>query len=138
MKTLHENISIRNSECSRRHRREIEMLKGRLELLTGRDKILMRMYVEHENSIRQIAGLLGVCESTVARRVRRLTKRLLAGRYIESPQARRMFSARQLETAADYFLRGLSIRAIARKRRRSCYYVRSIVTRVQNCSRRIR
>lgn len=138
MKTLHENITICNSECSRRHRREIEMLKGRLELLAGRDRILMRMYIEHENSIRQIAGLLGVSEAKVARRVRKLTKRLLAGRYIESPQARRMFSARQLDIAADYFLRGLSIRTIARKRKRSCYYVRSIIVKVQNCSRRRR
>ncbi len=135
MKTLHENITVSDTECAQRHRREIEMLSGRLRLLSGKDRILMKMYVEHGNSIRQIAGLLGVHEARVTRRVRNLTKRLIAAEYIDCYSARKRFSSRQLDIARDYFCRGLSVSQIAQKRERSCYYVRNIISSVQNSHR---
>ena len=70
MKDIYENLSQAAVVTGRRHRDEIELLRGRLKLLTGRDKILMTMYMEKGISIRQIARLLGTTESKIARRMR--------------------------------------------------------------------
>lgn len=132
MKSLHENVSVQDIGCREVHRKEVELLRGRLELLAGKDRILMTMYIEHGNSIRQIARLLGFSESRIARRIRKLTKSLIGSEYIECLRLRDRFSGHQLDIAKDYFLRGFSIRKIATRRNRSCYHVRQILLKVQN------
>ena len=72
MKDLHENLSQAAVVTGRRHRDEIELLRGRLKLLTGKDRILMTMYMEKGISIRQIARLLGTTETKIARRIPRM------------------------------------------------------------------
>jgi predicted DNA-binding protein YlxM (UPF0122 family) len=132
MKEIHENITKEDLEQRERRRREIELLRSRLKLLAGRDRVLMTMYLENGNSIRQIARLLCVTESKVARRIRRLTRRLIDSEYIECMRAREKFYEHQLRIAKDYFLTGLSVEKVAEKRRCSCYRVRKTLREIQS------
>ena len=132
MKEIHENITRGDLEQRKTLRREIELLRGRLKLLAGRDRVLMTMYMENGNSIRQIARLLGVTESKITRRIRCLTRRLIDSEYIECLRARDKFYEHQLRIAKDYFLTGMSVEKVARKRRCSCYQVRKTLHEIQS------
>ena len=130
MKDIYENLSQAAVVTGRRHRDEIELLRGRLKLLTGRDKILMTMYMEKGISIRQIARLLGTTETKIARRIRKLTTGLVDSEYLDCLRARERFTRNQLNIARDYFLSGMSIKKIAAKRKRSFYCIHKIVMEI--------
>ena len=132
MKRVHENIGERTGNVNDLHRGGIELLRSRLNLLAGTDKLLMTMYIEHAVSIRQIARIRGVSEASVARRIRAITKRLTDGPYIDCLRNRDKLNGRQLAVAKDYYLMGLSMRQIAAKRRRSYYRVREALNEIRN------
>ena len=132
MKKIHENITTENLVERRKRRSELDLLRSRLKLLAGKDRVLMTMYMENGNSIRQIARLLGVTESKVTRKIRSLTRRLVDGEYIECLRARERFYGHQLRIARDYFLAGLSVEKVAEKRRCSCYQVRKTLHEIQS------
>jgi len=46
MKKIHTNISQKTLEAKNQYRDEIDLLRGRLNLLNGKDKVLMTMYLE--------------------------------------------------------------------------------------------
>jgi len=131
MKRVHENIDGRTSNTVGRHRGGIELLRSRLNLLAGTDKLLMTMYIEHGNSIRQIARIRGASESSVARRIHAITNRLADGPYIDCLRNRDKLTRRQLAVAKDYYLMGLSIRRIAAKRHWSYYRVREALIEIR-------
>ena len=132
MKEIHENITKEDLEQRKNRRREIELLRGRLKLLAGRDRIMMTMYMENGNSIRQIARLLEVSESKITRRIRQLTRRLIDSEYMECLRSREKLYKHQLRIAKDYFLTGLSVEKIAEKRMCSCYQVRKTLHDIQS------
>ena len=116
----------------RQNRREnVNLLRGRLDLLTGKDRILMIMYLENGNSIRQIARLSGTSESNIARKIRRLTERLINGRYIICLRNRDKFTYDEMAVAKDYFLTGLSIKKIAAKRHWTYYRARKTIRNIR-------
>ncbi len=132
MKKIHTNISQKTLEAKNQYRDEIDLLCGRLNLLNGKDKVLMTMYLENGNSFRQIARLTGISDTSIARRINRLTKRLLDNQYIICLRNRDKFTREQMNIAKDYFLRGLSIRKIAMKRNRSFYQIRETMKKIQS------
>jgi predicted DNA-binding protein YlxM (UPF0122 family) len=132
MKRVHENIGEQTNITRGLHRGGIELLRGRLNLLSGTDKVLMTMYIEHGNSIRQIARIRGASEACVARRIRAITQRLTDGTYIDCLRNRDKLTGRQLAVAKDYYLMGLSMRQIAAKRRRSYYCVRETLAEIRS------
>ena len=132
MKRIHENIAEQTNNVKDRHRCGIELLRSRLNLLSGTDKLLMTMYIEHGNSIRQIARIRGVTETSIARRIRAISKRLTDGPYIVCLRNRDKLTSRQLAIAKDYYLMGLSMRRIAAKRRWSYYRVRDTLIEIQS------
>ena len=132
MKKIHTNISQKASEAKNLRRNQIDLLHSRLNLLSGKDKVLMTMYLENGNSFRQIARLLGVTETRIARKVRSLTKRLIDGQYIACLRNRNKFTIYQMTLAKDYFLTGLSMRKIADKRHRSRYHVRKTIKGIES------
>ena len=132
MKRVHENIKEQTISVKDLRRGRIELLAGRLNLLTGTDKVLMTMYIRHGNSIRQIARIRGVSETRVARRIRAVSKRLIEGPYIECLRRRDKLTSRQLAIAKDYYLMGLSMRQIAKKRCWSYYRVRDALGEIQS------
>jgi len=132
MKRIHENFAEQTNKIKDLHRGRIELLAGRLNLLTGTDKLLMTMYIRHGNSIRQIARIRGVSEASIARRIRVISQRLVNGQYIDCLRCRDRLTYLQLAVAKDYYLKGLSMRRIAEKRRWSYYRVRDVLTEVRS------
>ena len=119
------------SKDKNEYRDRIDLLRSRVNLLTGKDKLLMTMYLENANSFRQMARLAGVNETRIARRIHKVTKRLIDGEYITCLRNSKKFSKTEMAIAKDYFLLGLSMKKIAGKRRRSYYRVRETLKKIQ-------
>ena len=132
MKKIHVNISRTTLEAEKRRRDELDLLRSRLHLLNGKDKVLMTMYLENGSSFRQIARLASVSDTSIARRINRLTKRLTNGEYITCLRNRDKFTRDQMTIAKDYFLVGLSMNEIAVKRRWSRYHVRETIIKIKS------
>jgi len=132
MESMHENVTKVEVKARKRCRDRIDMLKSRVELLTGRDRMLMTMYLRNGNTFYQMARLTGVNEANVARRIYRVTKRLIDGEYITCLRNRDKFTEAEMAVAKDYFLRGLSIKKIAGRRKLSYYRVREILKKIQS------
>ncbi|MEE9370955.1 MAG: hypothetical protein V3W45_05730 [Sedimentisphaerales bacterium] len=132
MKKIHVNISQTTLEAEKRRRDELDLLRSRLHLLNGKDKVLMTMYLENGSSFRQIARLAGVSDTSIARRINILTERLTDGEYITCLRNRDKFTRDQMTIAKDYFLVGLSMKEIAVKRRWSRYHVRETIIKIKS------
>ncbi|MHC4738049.1 MAG: hypothetical protein ACYS9Y_04000 [Planctomycetota bacterium] len=132
MESMHENVTKVEVKARKRCRDRIDMLKSRVELLTGKDRVLMTMYLKYGNTFYQMARLAGVNEANVARRIYRVTKRLIDGEYITCLRNRDKFSEVEMAIAKDYFIRGLSIKKIAGRRKLSYYRVREILKKIQS------
>ena len=131
MKKIYENISHRTSKIKKEYRDRIDLLRNRVSMLTGKDKLLMTMYLSNSNSFRQMARLAGVSEASIARRIRKVTKRLIDGKYITCLRNRDKLTRGEMAVAKDYYLLGLSQRKIAIKRNHSVYRIRKILKRIQ-------
>jgi predicted DNA-binding protein YlxM (UPF0122 family) len=132
--TNHEPRIARHAEDQ--HCDTLDLLRKRVGLLAGKDKVLMTMYLENGASFRQLAKLAGVSEATIARRIRRLTDRLTNGGYITCLRTRVKFSEAELSIAKDYFLTGLSTRKIAASRHCTRYNVRKTIKRIKYLQRK--
>lgn len=131
MEEVGADASQRRLAARKRRRERADLLRSRLVLLAGKDKALMTMYLENGNSFRQIGRLLGVSDTSIARRVRTLSKRLIDGEYVVCLRNRGDFTKRQLDVAKDYFLTGLSVEKIAAEKHWSPYRVRQTVKKIQ-------
>jgi predicted DNA-binding protein YlxM (UPF0122 family) len=131
MQTIHANIQQNASTAKCTYRDRIELLRSRVTLLTGKDKLLMTMYLENGNSFRQLARLAGVSEASIARRIHKVTKRLIDGEYIMVLRNHDKFTRTEMAIAKDHFLLGLSHRKIALKRDYNAYQVCKILKRIQ-------
>ena len=110
-----------------RHREACDLLRMRADQLVGADRALMALYLEGGNSYRQIARLTGQYPTSVARRIRRISQRLLDETYPLCLQSRAAFSPFELAVIRDYFVRGFSCDKISRRHRATVYRIRSIV-----------
>ena len=108
-----------------------DLLRTRAEMLPGKEKALIQMYLANGSSFGEMARFAGVSESTIARRVRKLTRRLLGGEYMMCLRRRRCLSSLEQAVAKDYFLEGRSQKEIARKQEFTVYQVRKALRRLQ-------
>jgi hypothetical protein len=60
-----------------------------------------------------------------------VTKRLMNGEYITCLRNRDKFDKNELDIAKDYFLEGLSMKKIAKKRDSTYYHVRKTLKKIQ-------
>jgi len=125
------NIPQESTHKTRHQRENIELLRRRLNLLDGKDKLLMLMYFENGNSCYRIAKLLGVCEATITRRIHKLTKHLTGQPYQTYRKYRKRLKPEQINIARDHFLMALSIKQIATKRKCSIYRVRNTLREIR-------
>ncbi len=132
MKRTHENISEQVRAVGSDHRDQMEILRSRLSLLSGADKVLMTMYVQNGNSFRQIARVRGVSETSVARRVHKIAKRLTDGQYISCLRNSAKLTPDQVAIAKDFFLTGLAMTRIAAKRCSSVHRVRRALMKIRD------
>ena len=131
MQRLHANISSDELRTQNNYRETIELLRNRVELLTGKDRLIMTMHLSNGNTYRQLAQLTGINEANIARRIHKLTKRLIDGEYIKCLRNRDKITKTQMNIARDYFLTGLSFKTIADKRDDSYYHIRQTVLKIQ-------
>jgi len=131
MQRANENIAESSQQVKSEQRERIELLRRRIELLSGQDRVLMTMYLEKGISFRQMAVLSGMNEANIARRIQKLTKRLLDGEYIRCLRNREKLTKEELEIARYYFVQGLSQRRIAGKLGCGVFKVRSSVNKIQ-------
>jgi len=110
---------------------QVDLLRARAEILTGKDKALMQMYLENGSTFSQMARLAGVNEATIARRIHKLSHRLLDSEYITCLRHREHFSPLEQAIARDYFIEGLSQKAIALKRNTTVYRIRKGLNKIQ-------
>jgi len=113
------------------YRKRIDLLRSRANLLSGRDKLLMTMYLEKGNSFRQMARLAGVNETIIARRIRKVTNRLMESEYIVCLRNRDKFTKTEMAIAKDHFLIGLSMKKIAIRRHLTFYRVRETLRKIR-------
>ena len=131
MEAIHQNISDERKEAKNGYRDRIDLLRSRVEMLSGKDRLLMTMYLENGNSFRQMARLAGVNETSIARRIYKVAKRLIDSEYIMCLRNRDKFTNSEMEVARDYFLSGLSIKRISHKRCSTYYSVRRTLKKIQ-------
>jgi len=138
MKKIHANISQSSGQARSDYRSRIDLLRSRISLLAGKDKLLMTMYLENGNSFRQMARLAGTNESNIARRIHKVMKRLMDGEYIICLRNSDQFTRAEMAVARDYFLRGMSIKKIAEKQRLSYYRIRETLKNIRRLVARIK
>jgi predicted DNA-binding protein YlxM (UPF0122 family) len=109
----------------------IDLLRSRAGLLTGKDRALMKIYLENSGTFRQMARLASVNEANIARRIHKLIRRLLDGQYITCLRNRDKFSDEQIEMARDYFVDGLPMSKIANRHDTTYYTVRQTMKLIQ-------
>lgn len=118
--------------CAVKSNRDVlDNLRSRIELLSGKDRLLITMYLDNGNSFRQISILTGVNEVTIARRIKKIMLRLSNEDFIRVLRNKKMFSKRQMKISRDYFLRGQSIREISTKYRMSFYGVYQVLQKIR-------
>jgi hypothetical protein len=132
MRRIYENIPVETSDLKGQHRGRTDVLRSRMHILSGPDKVLMTMYVENGNSCRQIARIAGVNETTVARRIDAIVKRLMDGDYIRCLKSSRKLTVDQLAIAKDFFVLGLPMSKIAVKRFSSVHLVRKALLKIRS------
>ena len=132
MEKIHTNVPKKDYQDKENTRAQNELLRSRLDLLDGKEKFLMRLYLENGYTIFQISRLTAMCEASVGRRIKKLKKRLLDGKYLDCLRNRNKFYKYQMAIAKDYFLTGLSIREISKKRKLSVYQVRETITQIKD------
>jgi DNA-directed RNA polymerase specialized sigma subunit len=110
----------------------IALLRARAQILTGKDKVLMEMYLKNGSTFRQMSRLAGVSEKTIARRIHKLIGRLLDGRYIGFVRKRGQLDLLEQGIARDYFMEGLSQKKIALKRGIGIYRVRKSLKKIKS------
>ncbi len=113
---------------------QIELLRARAQILGGKDKALMEMYLKNGSTLNQMARLAGVSEATISRRVHRLVRRLLDGEYIRCLRKGGKLDLLEQAIARDYFLEGLSQKKIALKRGVTAYHVRKMLKTIKSLS----
>ena len=131
METIKENISEQLPAIKEKYRSEVDLLLSRIDLLSGRDRILMTMFWEKENSLSQIGKLAQINRNSLARRINKITRRLMEGKYIACLRNRDRFTGWQLDIAKDYFLTALSMKKIADRRNLTYYQVRKMIKTIK-------
>jgi predicted DNA-binding protein YlxM (UPF0122 family) len=131
MKISKANLSEAGLKEDSESRDRVNLIRQRLSILSGEDKVLMTMYWENGNSLRQISKLAGVSRATIARRISKLTERLVEGQFIDCLRYRNKFTHSEMTIAKDYFLLSLSMKKIADKRHLSFYHVRKSLEKIQ-------
>lgn len=131
MRRLNANISPEQLKAKNCYRKRIEILRNRVSLLVGKDKLIMTMFLSNGNTYRQLAQLTGINEANIARKIHKITEKLIEGEYIQCLKNRDKLTRTQMAIARDYFLTGLSQKAIAAKRHMSSYNVRKNILKIQ-------
>lgn len=126
-----DNLLQEMPDTKAEYRERTEMLRRRINLLNGKDKLLMTMYLDNNNSIRQISRLSGIDETSISRRINRIVKRLTEDKYIICLRNRNKLTTTEKAITKEYFLLGMSIKNIAKRRRWTYYQAYKTIQKIQ-------
>jgi len=130
MEDVRDYILQRFQQAKQENRDELDLLRRRINLLKGKNKLLMTMYLDNSNSFRQMSRLSGISETSIARRIKRIMNRLTDGRYITCLRNASDFSQQELDIAKQYFLLGYAMRKIAQNRQCSYHCIRGTIKKI--------
>ena len=108
-----------------------DLLNSRAKMLTGKDKALMKMYLDGKVSFRQMSRISSVTESSIRRRVGRLIKGLLGEEFVICIKYRQRLGKKELDIARDYYVAGLSQKKMAAKNKCTMYFVKKSVSNIR-------
>jgi DNA-directed RNA polymerase specialized sigma subunit len=108
----------------------IDLLRSRADILSGKDKELVLMYLERGVTFQQIATIMGVHRCKIARRINKLFKVLLDDEYVICVRNRHQLSRDEQKVARDYFIEGLPQTKIVKKRDFTRYHVKKCLRRI--------
>ncbi|MCK4913310.1 MAG: hypothetical protein KAS69_01780 [Planctomycetes bacterium] len=131
MENIHRNTPCELAETKNDYRRRVEILKSRIDLLAGEDKVLMTMYLKNGCSFRQMAKLAHISEANMARKLHKIAERLAGNEYIALLKSRSEFSKKELSIAKDHFMLGKSMKKIAGKNNTTYYGIRETLKKIQ-------
>ncbi len=100
-------------------------------MLSGKDRVLLKMYIEKGTSFAEMARLAGTAEQRIARRVRRIAGRLIDGRYVNCVRRAGKLNMEELGVARDYFLTGLPVRRTACRQGLTYHGARKALKRIR-------
>lgn len=122
---LASDLDIRAAAAER-----IELLKNRCDLLSGPNRVMLRLFLEGNLNASQLARMVGVSQSTITKR----TKKLLGGldgKYILCLRHQDKLTAEQMVVAQWRFVEKFSIKKIAGLLQCSLYQIRKIVSHLE-------
>ena len=116
---------------SRQNRQEriqqVQTLLHRAQLLETAERELIEMVFERSSTFEQIARLTGQSASSVNRRFRTLTGKLIAKEYLMILAKDKRLSTLELSIGREYFICGHSQKRICRKLGCSRYRVQKVI-----------
>lgn len=112
-------------------RRYFEKLRMRSEMLIGKERVMMKMYLDGSCNFSELGQLLGVNESSVSRKINAIIKRLLRVDDIALIRNSGEFSFIDEAIGRDYFICGLTQNQISEKRMCSVYKVKKTLNQIQ-------
>jgi len=134
MQVVHQNID----ERARFNLVEkTELLRSRQALLEGKDREIMRMYLENGTTYKQLANLTGMHECSIARWISRIQRRLLDEKYITCLRNRERFTNLQMAMAKEHFVNGCSINKISEKFHTSFHTAKKAIGRIEESIEKI-
>lgn len=132
MNTGYTTLTDKNITNIHELRGDMEKLRKRAEHLNEPERTLVRMYLDNNNSYRQLANLLGVSESTIARRLKRAFRRINSRNFTRITACKQSLEGKEKQIAHDHFISGLTCRQIARKHRMTYYMTRQTISKIKN------
>lgn len=114
-----------DADCRRLRLDEHRQIKAGCQLLTGRDKVLIELYLEGDVNYTQLSNLLGLSRSTIYRRIRQLIK-ILLGRADNTAPIQNTLSPVQVAVGRMAVVGRLKASQIALKTGMSNYRVHKI------------
>ena len=132
MNTGYTSLTQLTQQSVRGHRERIERILSRAELLDEPERALIKMYLENNNSFRQISLLTGLNQSTVSRRIKRILSRLDDSGIETAIHSRKILTKKQKKVASEFFVRGLTAKEISRKYKMTYYNVLKTINVVRN------
>jgi DNA-directed RNA polymerase specialized sigma subunit len=109
---------------------QLDTLKARCQLLSGMDRVLMELFLQGQCKYADLAILMGISESALSRRVRRLIG-ILGGRYSICLCRYRQLSHLEWKVARLAFLDGWTLQQIAGHTGMSLYRIRQVTQKLK-------
>ena len=110
-------------------------LNARSRVLSSRDRAFMQLYYRSGSTFSEMARVVGVNETTIARRVNKIIARLIRSEYAACLNNGSKLDGIDMSIARDYFIKGLSQIFIAKKRELTRYEVRKRLKRIERVVR---